>query len=77
MITFNIVKHLWEHFNKFRTKSNKYYFQLPYQKYYELVDEFRRASNGQTFRIISLSDLLKLFEANPAAIKEVEIEEKQ
>ncbi len=29
-----------KYFNKFRTKVNKYYFQLPHQKYYELVDEF-------------------------------------
>ena len=28
-----------KYFQKFRTKVHKYYFQLPYQKYYQLVDE--------------------------------------
>jgi hypothetical protein len=39
---------------------------------YELVDEFRRASNGRTLHIIRLSELLHLFEAAKGAIHEVE-----
>lgn len=29
-----------QYFNKYRTQVNKYYFQLPYQKYEDLVNEF-------------------------------------
>lgn len=42
---------------------------------YELVDEFRRYSEGQVFHIIELSDFLKFYGANQDVIKEVKKEE--
>jgi rRNA-processing protein FCF1 len=39
---------------------------------YELVDEYRRASNGKTLHIVKLSKLLELFEASNAAIEEAQ-----
>jgi len=39
---------------------------------YELVDEFRRVSNGKTVHIIKLSKLLQLFKASTTAIKEAQ-----
>jgi predicted nucleic acid-binding protein len=44
---------------------------------YELVDEFRRYSENQSFHIIELSHLLQLYGASETAIKEIELEEKQ
>jgi hypothetical protein len=37
----------------------------------ELIDEYRRASGGQGFYLIQLSDLLAWFEAAPETIKDV------
>jgi len=42
---------------------------------YELVDEFRRSSEGQSFHIIELSRLLELYNADRGAIKEVQQKE--
>ena len=39
---------------------------------FELVDEFRRATGGKSFHIISLSDLLKMFDAKSDAVDAVE-----
>jgi len=44
---------------------------------YELVDEFRRCSEGETFHIIQLSNLLKMYGADENVVKEIEIEEEQ
>jgi len=38
---------------------------------YELIEEFRRTSNGKSFHIISLSDLLKLYGAKESIVQEV------
>lgn len=38
---------------------------------FELVDEYRRASSGNTFYIISLSKLLELFDAGDKAVDEI------
>lgn len=38
----------------------------------ELVDEYRRASEGKSFHIKSLSEVLSIFGANRAAVEEVE-----
>jgi len=42
---------------------------------YELVDEFRRCSEGQTFHIIELSNLLELYGASETVVEEVRQEE--
>ena len=42
---------------------------------YELVDEFRRASGGHSFHIITFSRLLEMFEASPNVVQEVRVEE--
>jgi len=44
---------------------------------YELVDEFRRGSEGQSFHIIELSHLLELYGASETVVEEVRQEEKQ
>lgn len=44
---------------------------------YELVDEFRRSSEGQSFHMIKLSDLLSWYGADDSVIKEVRQEEEQ
>ncbi|MCK5943907.1 MAG: hypothetical protein KAI24_18125, partial [Planctomycetes bacterium] len=41
----------------------------------ELVDEYRRASEGQTFHLVSLSHLLELMDADAAAVAEVRQQE--
>jgi hypothetical protein len=41
---------------------------------YELVDEFRRATKGQSFHLISLSDLLDLFGADKSTVQRVRTE---
>jgi hypothetical protein len=43
---------------------------------YELITEFLKESDGRTFHILKLSELLNLFGASENAVKEVEIEEK-
>lgn len=43
---------------------------------YELVDEFRRYSEGQSFHIVELSQLLQLYGASETVIKEIKDEEK-
>jgi rRNA-processing protein FCF1 len=42
---------------------------------YELVDEFRRATKGQSFHLISLPDLLDLFGADKSTVQRVRTEE--
>lgn len=42
---------------------------------YELIDEFRRASNGETFHMVQLSKFLDLFGANQKVIDEVKEKE--
>jgi len=42
---------------------------------YELVDEFRRASGGESFHIITFSRLLEMFGASSTAVNEVRVEE--
>jgi hypothetical protein len=37
---------------------------------YELVDEYRRASNGKSLHLVKLSKLLQLFKASSTAIQE-------
>lgn len=44
---------------------------------YELVDEFRRYSEGQSFHLIELSHLLELYGASENVINEIKEEEKQ
>lgn len=44
---------------------------------FELIDEFRRKTNGKSFHIVSLSKLLSLFEVNIDVVKSVEETEKQ
>jgi predicted nucleic acid-binding protein len=44
---------------------------------YELVDEFRRCSEGQSFHIIELSQLLQLYGASETVVEEIRQEEKQ
>jgi hypothetical protein len=44
---------------------------------YELVDEFRRCSDGQSFHIIRLSRLLELFGASKHIVAEIKQEEVQ
>jgi PIN like domain len=44
---------------------------------YELVDEFRRASEGSSFHIITFSDFLNLYGASERAVEEVRQEEVQ
>jgi hypothetical protein len=44
---------------------------------YELVDEFRRSSGGQSFHIIKFSDLLRLYGATVKTVQEVRQEEIQ
>ena len=39
---------------------------------FELVDEFRRVTNGKSFHILSLSKLLKIFDASTNVIQSVE-----
>lgn len=50
--------------------------QLLYPRY-ELVDEFRRHSEGQSFHIIELSRLLNLYGASESVVAEVQQEERQ
>lgn len=38
---------------------------------YELIDEYRRASEGKGFYVIRLADLLELFDADPKRITEI------
>jgi hypothetical protein len=42
---------------------------------YELVDEFRRASAGESFHIITFSDLLTMFGVSETAVNEIRREE--
>ena len=42
---------------------------------YELVDEFREKTDGRTFHIIELSQLLDIFGANQSIVQEVQVEE--
>lgn len=44
---------------------------------YELIDEFRRNSNGQTFNIVSFSQLLNIYGASESTVQEVRREEKK
>ena len=44
---------------------------------YELTDEFRRYSDGQTFHIISFSSLLDLYDVSEDVIQEVRVKEQQ
>lgn len=44
---------------------------------YELVEEFRRSSEGQSFYMINLAELLKLYGATKEVIEEVKQEEKR
>lgn len=44
---------------------------------YELVEEFRRGSEGQSFYMINLAELLKLYGANEEVVEEVKQEEKR
>jgi len=50
--------------------------QLLYPRY-ELVDEFRRHSEGQSFHIVELSSLLNLYGASQSVVAEVQQEERQ
>lgn len=43
----------------------------------ELVDEYRRASDGKSFHMTSLSALLSFFETTPSAVRQVETAENQ
>src|SRR5206468_4268751 len=43
---------------------------------YELIDEFRRETNGKTFHLVSLSRFLDLFATNKAGIDAIRQEEK-
>ncbi|MDQ2488354.1 PIN-like domain-containing protein [Pseudomonas putida] len=43
---------------------------------FELVDEFRRLTDGQSFHIISLSELLKIFDAQAEVVEAVEVSER-
>ncbi|MCL5272037.1 MAG: PIN domain-containing protein [Gammaproteobacteria bacterium] len=42
---------------------------------YELIDEFRRASDGKSLYMVELSDLLRLFDVNEQFVEEVRIKE--
>lgn len=42
---------------------------------YELIDEFRRASDGKSFHIVSLADLLALYGADKGLVTEVRLTE--
>jgi hypothetical protein len=42
---------------------------------FELVDEFRRASDGSTFHILQFSEFLELFGADKSAVQEVQARE--
>jgi len=44
---------------------------------YELTDEFRRYSEGQTFHIISFSGLLDLYDVSEDVVQEVRVKEQQ
>lgn len=44
---------------------------------YELVDEFRRSSNGQSFHIITFSHFLEIYGASENIVQEVREEEKR
>jgi hypothetical protein len=44
---------------------------------YELVEEFRRGSEGQSFYMINLAELLKLYGATKEVVEEVKQEEKK
>jgi len=44
---------------------------------YELIDEFRRVSNQQSFHIITFSHFLELYGASQSVVKEVRREEKK
>ena len=44
---------------------------------YELVDEFRRASEGKSFHIVSFSGFLKLYGASKEVVEQVRNEEEQ
>lgn len=47
----------------------------PFHPRTELVEEFRRHSEGKTFHMVSLADLLELFNANEESIREVQAKE--
>lgn len=51
--------------------------KLPLYPRYELVDEFRRASDGQSFYIIKFSRFLEIFGANEKVVGEVQQEEEK
>lgn len=55
--------------NDWVTKTGKYIVSPRY----ELIDEFRRESNGQTFSIVTLADLLDVFGASADAVKELRV----
>ncbi|WP_400191468.1 PIN domain-containing protein [Hymenobacter sp. B81] len=42
---------------------------------FELISEFRKKTNGNSFHIMKLSELLDMFSADKTAVKEVEVEE--
>lgn len=44
---------------------------------YELIDEFRRKSEGQAFHVVKFSQFLKLFGASERVVEEVQQEEKK
>ncbi|MCF3609204.1 PIN domain-containing protein [Planktothrix agardhii 1033] len=54
----------------YRTNDQKLYPR------YELVDEFRRYSEGQSFHMIDLAELLELYGASEEVVEEVKQEEK-
>jgi hypothetical protein len=54
-----------------RTKDQRLYPR------YELVEEFRRNSEGQSFYMINLADLLKLYGATEEVVEEVKQEEER
>lgn len=47
----------------------------PFHPRTELVEEFRRHSEGKTFHMVSLADLLELFNANEESVREVQAKE--
>lgn len=47
----------------------------PFHPRTELVEEFRRASDGKTFHMVSLAELLELFNADEASVREVQKKE--
>jgi hypothetical protein len=44
----------------------------PFQPRYELIDEYQRASDGKSFHIAPLSQLLEIFEASEETVQRVE-----